>query len=112
MRVSVWHSVSERACAGFPSRRLYEDFVEHFWHLAPDLLKLDLEDPGIARRIIEKHLTDGFQYGRTKVFLKGGQMAVLDRHRTETLNRSAVVIQAYVRGHQQGGHYRLSLIHI
>lgn len=33
------------SCAGFPNKRPFPDFVEHFWQLAPDLYhKPELED--------------------------------------------------------------------
>jgi myosin V len=36
--------------------------------------------------------------GKTKVFLRAGQMAVLDKLRTELMNRSATTIQRHVKG--------------
>ncbi len=44
--------------------------------------------------------------GKTKVFLRAGQMAVLDKLRTELMNRSAITIQRHVRGFLQGRDYR------
>jgi myosin heavy subunit len=33
------------SCAGFPNKRPFPDFVEHFWPLAPDLYhQPDLSD--------------------------------------------------------------------
>lgn len=55
------------SCAGFPSKRPYPDFVDHFWMLAPDLLKSDLDDKEISKRIINKAGVSGFQLGETKV---------------------------------------------
>ncbi len=40
----------------------------------------------------------GYQLGQTKVFLRAGQMAVLDKLRTELMNRSAVTIQRHMLG--------------
>ena len=40
----------------------------------------------------------GFQLGRTKVFLRAGQMAQLDKLRTELMGTSATTIQRHVRG--------------
>lgn len=39
------------------------------------------------------------QIGKTKVFLRAGQMAELDAHRTELLGKSAGIIQRKVRSH-------------
>ncbi len=40
----------------------------------------------------------GYQLGQTKVFLRAGQMASLDKLRTELMNRSAITIQRHVQG--------------
>lgn len=86
------------SCAGFPSKRPYPDFVDHFWMLAPDLIKSDLDDREVSRRIITKAGISGFQLGETKVFLRAGQMAQLDKLRTDHMNGGAIVIQKHVRG--------------
>ena len=38
-----------------------------------------------------------FQLGKTKVFLRAGQMAELDARRSEALNNAAIVIQRQFR---------------
>lgn len=40
----------------------------------------------------------GYQLGETKVFLRAGQMASLDKLRTELMNRCAIIIQRHVKG--------------
>lgn len=94
------------SCAGYPSRRQFFDFVEHFWHLAPEKVRSGDPDVDITMAIIKQYLETGYAKGKTKIFLKGGQMAVLEKHRTNLLNKSAIAIQKYVRGHLQGGQYR------
>jgi myosin V len=94
------------SCAGYPSRRLFFDFVEHFWHLAPDMVRSEAPDDDVTMAIVQHFLDSGYAKGRTKIFLKGGQMAVLEKHRTNLLNTSAIMIQKHVRGHLQGGAYR------
>ena len=44
-------------------------------------------------------LAQGYQLGKTKVFLRAGQMAQLDKMRTVVMHRSAVTIQRHVRGY-------------
>jgi myosin V len=94
------------SCAGYPSRRQFFDFVDHFWHLAPDLVRSDAGDDAITMGIVTHFLDSGYAKGETKIFLKGGQMAVLEKHRTSLLNSSAITIQKNVRGLLQGGQYR------
>ena len=42
------------SCAGYPTKTLYPDFVDHFWNLAPQLLSTDMDDEGIAEAILQK----------------------------------------------------------
>jgi len=93
------------SCAGFPSKRPYPDFVDHFWPLAPELLRTDLDDQEISKRIIEKTGLAGYQLGETKVFLRAGQMAQMDKLRTDKLNSAAIRIQRSVRGYLARKHY-------
>ncbi|KAK9836002.1 hypothetical protein WJX81_005192 [Elliptochloris bilobata] len=87
------------SCAGFPTKLPFEDFVDHFWNLVPELLtRPDLDDAALAKAISAKaHLT-GYQAGKSKIFLRAGQMAALDKLRTELLNASAVTLQRHARG--------------
>ncbi|GLC68235.1 hypothetical protein PLESTF_000665000 [Pleodorina starrii] len=86
------------SCAGFPSKRPYDEFVDHFWQLAPDLLKTDADDKEVTKAILAKAGVSGYQLGLTKVFMRAGQMAQLDKMRTDTLNSAAITIQRFVRG--------------
>ncbi|EFJ44389.1 type XI myosin heavy chain MyoA [Volvox carteri f. nagariensis] len=86
------------SCAGFPSKRPYDEFVDHFWQLAPDLLKTDVDDKEVTKAILAKAGVTGYQLGLTKVFMRAGQMAQLDKLRTDTLNGAAITIQRFVRG--------------
>merc|ERR1719515_472860 len=86
------------ACAGFPSRRLFYEFVDRFGVLRPDLLDGASDDKAICMKILEDAGLEKYQVGKTKIFLRGGQMAVLDKLRQEKLNAAAVVIQRHVRG--------------
>lgn len=55
------------------------------------------------------------QIGKTKVFLRAGQMAELDGYRSEVLGRSASIIQRNVRSYLERKSFillRLSAIHI
>eukprot|EP00798_Chlamydomonas_sp_ICE-L_P002990 gene2990-12998_t len=98
------------SCAGFPPgglMRPYADFVDHFWQLAPDLLRQDnLDDRDITTKIITKADINGYQLGETKVFLRAGQMALLDKVRTDMLNGAATTIQRFSKGWLAAKHYR------
>lgn len=56
------------SCAGFPNKRIFFDFVEHFWPLAPDTYHDDdVSDRDIAETILKKSGIAGYQLGKTKV---------------------------------------------
>ncbi|KAF4358122.1 hypothetical protein F8388_009405 [Cannabis sativa] len=70
-------------CSGYPTYRTFFEFLSRFGILAPEIL--------------EKMGLTGYQIGKTKVFLRAGQMAELDARRTEILGNSAKIIQLQVR---------------
>ena len=85
------------SCAGYPSKVPYGEFADHFWPLAVNLLNAD--DKKLTDHVVGEVLAhDGAQYGKTKLFLRAGKMALLEKRRTEVLNSAATKIQKYVRG--------------
>ncbi|XP_074284559.1 myosin-6-like isoform X2 [Silene latifolia] len=103
------------SCAGFPTRRPFLDFINRCRILAPEVLNGSRDDVTACRKILEKVQLKGYQIGKTKVFLRAGQMAELDALRNEVLGRSATVIQKQVRTffyHRWFGQMRLSAITI
>ncbi|KZV31159.1 myosin-12 [Dorcoceras hygrometricum] len=86
------------SCAGYPTKRTFDEFVDRFGMLAPDVV--DGSDEKTASiTICEKMGLKGYQIGKTKVFLRAGQMAELDAHRAELLARAAKCIQRQIRTH-------------
>ncbi|CAI5995861.1 unnamed protein product [Closterium sp. NIES-65] len=87
------------SCAGYPTRRSFDEFLSRFSMLAPDiLLDSSYEDnKSAAKAMLEKLGLTNFQVGKTKVFLRAGQMAMLDAMRTQHLNSAVRVIQRYTR---------------
>ncbi|KAM7250190.1 hypothetical protein ACFE04_022073 [Oxalis oulophora] len=87
------------SCAGFPTRRPFFEFINRFGLLAPEVLEGNVDEKVACRKILEKKGLKGFQIGKTKVFLRAGQMAELDARRAEVLNIAAKTIQGRVRTH-------------
>ncbi|MQM03569.1 hypothetical protein Taro_036360 [Colocasia esculenta] len=87
------------SCAGYPTRRTFYEFVERFIVLAPAVLDGSCDEVAAAKRILEKVDLKGYQIGKTKVFLRAGQMAELDAQRSEVLGRSASTIQRKIRAY-------------
>ncbi|KAI4300104.1 hypothetical protein L6164_033518 [Bauhinia variegata] len=87
------------SCAGYPTRKPFEEFAERFGLLAPEALDGSPDEITACKRILEKVGLKGYQIGKTKVFLRAGQMADLDTRRSEVLGKSASIIQRKVRSY-------------
>nr|XP_019710669.1 protein OPAQUE1-like [Elaeis guineensis] len=83
--------------AGYPTRRAYSEFVDRFGILALECMDGRFDEKSITEKIIKKLKLENFQLGRTKVFLRAGQIAVLDSRRAEILDNAARIIQGYLR---------------
>ncbi|KAK2645287.1 hypothetical protein Ddye_020482 [Dipteronia dyeriana] len=85
------------SCAGYPTRRTFYEFLHRFGVLAPEILEANYDDKVACQKILDKKGLQGYQVGKTKVFLRAGQMAELDARRTEVLGNAARIIQRLVR---------------
>ncbi|XP_049344501.1 myosin-6-like isoform X4 [Solanum verrucosum] len=87
------------SCAGFPTRKPFDEFLSRFKVLDPEVLNGRIDEVAACGRLLEKSGLKGYQVGKTKVFLRAGQMAELDTRRNEVLGRSAIIIQGKVRSY-------------
>ncbi|KAL0459335.1 UNVERIFIED_CONTAM: Myosin-6, partial [Sesamum latifolium] len=87
------------SCAGYPTKKPFVEFVDRFGILAPEVLDGSTDEVAVCKRLLEKVRLEGYQIGKTKVFLRAGQMAELDARRTEVLGRSASIIQRKIRSY-------------
>ncbi|CAL0309813.1 unnamed protein product [Lupinus luteus] len=85
------------SCAGYPTRKTFHEFRDRFGLFSPKVLNGSIDAAAACKRIIENVGLEGYQIGKTKVFLRAGQMAELDTHRSEILGKSASIIQRKVR---------------
>ncbi|KAJ6913923.1 myosin-17-like isoform X1 [Populus alba x Populus x berolinensis] len=85
------------SCAGYPTRRTFYEFLLRFGVLAPEVLEGNHDDKVACQMILDKMGLKGYQIGKTKVFLRAGQMAELDARRTEVLGNAARTIQRQIR---------------
>ncbi|CAH9146684.1 unnamed protein product [Cuscuta epithymum] len=83
--------------AGYPTRRTYPEFVDRFGIIALEMLDGCSDERRITEKILRKLKLDNFQLGKTKVFLRAGQIAVLDSSRTGVLDSAAKCIQRRLR---------------
>ncbi|KAG8389131.1 hypothetical protein BUALT_Bualt02G0197300 [Buddleja alternifolia] len=95
------------SCAGFPTKRPFVEFIDRFGILAPEVLDGSTDEVAVCKRLLEKVGLEGYQIGKTKVFLRAGQMAELDARRTEVLGRSASIIQRKIRSYMAKKNFTL-----
>ncbi|XP_073127725.1 myosin-6-like [Henckelia pumila] len=84
------------SCAGYPTRKTFDEFFNRFKILEPSVSNESYDEVTACRILLEKVGLEGSQIGKTKVFLRAGQMAELDSRRTQVLGRSACIIQRKV----------------
>ncbi|RDY08630.1 Myosin-7, partial [Mucuna pruriens] len=85
------------SCAGYPTRKSFDEFVQRFTILEPKVLKACPDEMTACKRLLDRANLKDYQIGKTKVFLRAGQMAELDACRAEVLGISASIIQRRVR---------------
>ncbi|XP_073150991.1 myosin-17-like [Henckelia pumila] len=85
------------SCAGYPTRRSFDEFLLRFGVLAPEALEGNSDDKTACKMVLDKMGLKGYQLGKTKVFLRAGQMAELDARRAEVLGNAAKTIQRQIR---------------
>ncbi|KAL8523094.1 hypothetical protein ACS0TY_013167 [Phlomoides rotata] len=77
------------SCSGYPSHKTFDEFLYRFGLLAPEVLS----ETVACEKILEKLGLAGAQIGKTKIFLRAGQMADLNARRAQKLGDAAKIIQ-------------------
>ncbi|KAJ7966354.1 putative myosin [Quillaja saponaria] len=83
--------------AGYPTRKTYSEFVDRFGLIAPEFMDGSYDEKTATQKILLKLKLENFQLGRTKVFLRAGQIGILDSRRAEVLDNAAKQIQRRLR---------------
>ncbi|KAL6053329.1 Unconventional myosin-XIX [Balamuthia mandrillaris] len=81
--------------AGYPNRRTYEEFRLRYQMLGKFIPAAEREHRQVCHGLIkEMYLEEGkYQFGKTKLYLRAGQIGLLEKRRTEKLNKVAVIVQ-------------------
>uniref|UniRef100_A0A3P9K360 Methyl-CpG binding domain protein 3b n=1 Tax=Oryzias latipes TaxID=8090 RepID=A0A3P9K360_ORYLA len=84
---------------GYPSRWTYEEFFSRYRVLLPGPQNLQRAQAS-CRETLPQLIPDPDEYcfGKTKVFFRAGQVALLERLRAERLRAAAVIIQSRAKG--------------
>ncbi|KAM3875664.1 unconventional myosin-Va [Diretmus argenteus] len=87
------------SAAGYPSRWTYEEFFSRYRVLLRGPQSQE-QLQASCRRVLPELIPDPEQYcfGKTKVFFRAGQVALLERLRADRLRVAGVIIQSLVRG--------------
>ncbi|KAI3460943.1 hypothetical protein Pfo_017606 [Paulownia fortunei] len=93
------------SCSGYPTHKTFHEFLHRFGLLAPEVLEGNNYEKVACAKILEKMGLDGAQIGKTKVFLRAGQMADLDARRALKLSDAAKKIQRKIRTHIARKHF-------
>lgn len=87
------------SCAGYPSRWTFEEFAERYYALIPSKLWQQDDIPQLCHTILDATIKDQdkYQVGTTKIFFRSGQLAYLEKLRSDRFNACAVIVQKNVR---------------
>ncbi|KAJ3207682.1 Myosin type-2 heavy chain 1 [Entophlyctis luteolus] len=86
------------SCAGYPSRWTFQEFSDRYYILVPSS-KWTSDPRLLTNRIVEHTISDRdlYQVGTTKIFFRAGQLASLEKRRSERLRFCVVLIQKNIR---------------
>ncbi|XP_076961004.1 uncharacterized protein LOC143637509, partial [Bidens hawaiensis] len=87
------------SCAGYPTHKSFIEFVHRFGLLVPEVLRANHDKEDACKQILNDAGLQGYQIGKTKVFLRAGHMAVLDARRAERLTVATIYIQRTTRSY-------------
>ncbi|KAJ0501527.1 putative myosin ATPase [Helianthus annuus] len=93
------------SCAGYPTRKSFSDFVNRFSILAPEVKEGNLNAKDACKKILDKVGLQGSQIGKTKVFLRAGQMAELDAWKAQKLSSAAKLLERKMRTYIARKHF-------
>ncbi|XP_007942045.2 unconventional myosin-Vb [Orycteropus afer afer] len=88
------------SAAGYPSRWTYHDFFNRYRVLIKKRELTNTDKKAICRSVLENLIKDPdkFQFGRTKIFFRAGQVAYLEKLRADRFRAATIMIQKTVRG--------------
>ncbi|XP_067339483.1 unconventional myosin-Vb isoform X1 [Channa argus] len=96
------------SAAGYPSRWTYPDFFSRYRVLMKKSEVTSADKKMTCRNLLETLIKepDMFQFGKTKIFFRAGQVAYLEKLRADKFRAACIKIQKTVRGWLQRVRYR------
>ncbi|XP_043934210.1 unconventional myosin-Vb isoform X2 [Protopterus annectens] len=96
------------SAAGYPSRWTYSDFFNRYRMLMKKKDIVQNDKKATCKNMLENIIKDPdkFQFGRTKIFFRAGQVAYLEKLRSDKFRAATIMIQKTVRGWLQRVKYK------
>ncbi|XP_051959994.1 unconventional myosin-Vb isoform X1 [Xyrauchen texanus] len=96
------------SAAGYPSRWTYPDFYSRYRVLMTKKDMTNGDKKQVCKNLLETLIKDPdkFQFGKTKIFFRAGQVAYLEKLRADKFRYACIKIQKTVRGWLQRNRYR------
>lgn len=96
------------SAAGYPSRWTYPDFFSRYRVLMKKSDMMSADKKQVCKNLLETLIKepDMFQFGKTKIFFRAGQVAYLEKLRADKFRSACIKIQKTVRGWLQRVRYR------
>ncbi|KAJ8394306.1 hypothetical protein AAFF_G00047130 [Aldrovandia affinis] len=96
------------SAAGYPSRWTYPDFFSRYRVLMKKKDIATADKKVVCKKLLETLIKDPdkFQFGKTKIFFRAGQVAYLEKLRADKFRSACIKIQKTVRGWLQRVRYR------
>ncbi|XP_032889430.1 unconventional myosin-Vb [Amblyraja radiata] len=96
------------SAAGYPSRWTYHEFFNRYRVLMTKKNIILNDKKETCRRLLDIVIKDPdkFQFGKTKIFFRAGQVAYLEKLRADKFRAACMMIQKTVRGWLQRVKYR------
>ncbi|TMS08761.1 Unconventional myosin-Vb [Larimichthys crocea] len=96
------------SAAGYPSRWTYPDFFSRYRVLLKKSDMTSTDKKLVCRNLLETLIKepDMYQFGKTKIFFRAGQVAYLEKLRADKFRSACIMIQKTVRGWLQRVRYR------
>ncbi|KAI8098944.1 P-loop containing nucleoside triphosphate hydrolase protein [Halteromyces radiatus] len=91
------------SCAGYPSRWTFEEFADRYYALVPskhwDTKSSSPDVRTLCSTILDKSIQeeDKYQVGTTKIFFRAGQLAYLEKLRSDRYDECATLLQKHMR---------------
>ena len=88
------------SAAGYPSRWTYQEFFQRYRMLVSTRLVDRRAYRETCERILHALIADRakYQFGKSKIFFQAGQVAYLEKLRSNKLRACGIVIQRHIRG--------------